>query len=142
MTATPFPPTQAPMPGSWRLPPRRAMTLEPTRPGMLRVRRGRLWLTCNGRRPRDRDRFGDHILGPGEGAAFGPGERIVIESCDAAAAVFSWTPVWERPAPPRARHRVSAQNPIARLASSFRHSILLLSPAALCRCLTPPDGES
>jgi hypothetical protein len=56
------------------------MTLRPRQPGLLRVRRGRLWVTCDGPHEGALNDQGDHVLGAGDQLRLHAGTRWVIEA--------------------------------------------------------------
>jgi hypothetical protein len=79
--------------GCWKLGDGRALTLRPTRPGVLRIAHGRVWITFDQAQLDDGVRGGDHVLGAGDSLQLLPGQRLVMESWNAAqntAAYFSW----------------------------------------------------
>ena len=90
--------------GTWVLPPRQALTLQPARDGVLRVARGELWATFDGPHPGPANDRGDRFLRSGDSLELRSGERLVIEPTQAAtAARFTWDP-----RPSRARVRRGA----------------------------------
>jgi hypothetical protein len=96
----------AALPGTWKLPRGRAVTLRPTVDGVLRIAHGRVWATVDGPhggRPCD---AGDHFLEVGRSMYVRAGQRVVIEAWNAGgASYFAWDPVLARSA--AARPRVS-----------------------------------
>lgn len=79
--------------GCWTLADGRALTLRPTRPGVLRIAHGRVWATFDHAQREDGVRGGDHFLGAGQELKLLPGQTLVMESWSAAqntAAYFSW----------------------------------------------------
>jgi hypothetical protein len=90
------------LPGSWKLAPGRAMTLQPREAGILRVSHGRLWITFDGPHHGLRDDLGDHFFGAGEQIRLHRGQRLVAEACNSREpAYFSWDPLPMRSAAPR-----------------------------------------
>jgi hypothetical protein len=82
------------LPGTWKLPRGRAITLRPSTDGILRVARGRLWATRNGPHGQTPDDAGDHMLEAGRSMFVRAGERVVIESwMPGSASYFAWDPV-------------------------------------------------
>lgn len=82
--------------GCWKLGDGRALTLRPTRPGVLRIAHGRVWITFDQAQRDDGVRGGDHFLGAGDSLQLLPGQALVMESWDAAqntAAYFGWDPL-------------------------------------------------
>lgn len=82
--------------GCWKLGDGRALTLRPTRPGVLRIAHGRVWITLDQAQRDDGVRGGDHVLGAGDSLQLLPGQALVMESWNAAqnsAAYFSWDPL-------------------------------------------------
>ncbi len=79
----------------WRLGAGRAATLRVREPGVLRIKRGRVWATFENAQQDVRVRAGDHFLARGESLDLLPGQTVVIESLGSkpsAAALFSWDP--------------------------------------------------
>lgn len=82
--------------GCWKLGDGRAVTLRPTRPGVLRIAHGRVWITFDRAQRDDGVRGGDHVLGAGDSLRLLPGQALVMESWHVAqntAAYFSWDPL-------------------------------------------------
>lgn len=103
--ASPLPP----LPGAFRLAPRRALTLCPTHAGLLGVERGRLWATFDGPHAGPLNDMGDKVLAAGDRLVIRPGQRLVIESwATDAPAYFSWDPM---PSPVVDRTALTAQRP-------------------------------
>ena len=74
----------------------RAQTLHARRAGVLRITRGRVWLTFNITGQGLRARTGDHFLSRGESLQLTAGEAVVMESYGlghAPSAYYSWEPV-------------------------------------------------
>lgn len=95
------------LPGTWKLARGRAITLQPTTPGILRIAHGRVWATVDGPHGRTPWDSGDHVLEVGRSMWVRPGQRVVIESWHGAhAAYFSWDPVTV-PVPVRAAQAVT-----------------------------------
>ena len=82
------------LPGTWKLPRGRAITLRPATSGILRIAHGRVWATLDGphgQRPCD---SGDHVLEVGRSLFVHAGQRVVIEAWNpSGAAWFAWDPV-------------------------------------------------
>jgi hypothetical protein len=82
------------LPGTWKLAPGRAITLEPREAGILKVAHGRLWVTFEGPHAGRRNESGDHFMGTGEQVRIAPGQRMVVEAWnEGCPAYFSWDPV-------------------------------------------------
>lgn len=82
--------------GCWKLGEGRALTLQPSRPGVLRIAHGMVWVTFDNAHWDDGVRGGDHFLGAGDTLKLLPGQSLVMESWNAAqntAAYFSWDPL-------------------------------------------------
>ncbi|MGC1176189.1 DUF2917 domain-containing protein [Polaromonas sp.] len=82
--------------GCWKLGDGQALTLRPVQPGVLRIARGRVWLTFDHARHDDGVRGGDHFLDAGDTVRLLPGQALVMESWRTAqqsAAYFSWDPL-------------------------------------------------
>lgn len=82
--------------GCWKLGGGRALTLRPTRPGVLRIAHGQVWVTFDHAHDDDGVRGGDHFLGVGEELRLLPGQALVMEPWrvgGATAAYFSWDPL-------------------------------------------------
>src|SRR5438045_6797651 len=81
------------LPGTWKLPAGRALTLQPREAGRLKVAHGQLWATYDGPHPGVLEQSGDHVLGAGDELRLRPGQRLVIEPWNGdAPAYFSWEP--------------------------------------------------
>ena len=65
----------------------RATSLRATQAGVLRVARGRLWITRDATCRRATE---DLVLAPGDSLALAAGERIVLEPWDAQGAAYEW----------------------------------------------------
>lgn len=82
--------------GCWKLSDGRALTLRPTRPGVLRIAHGRVWVTFEQAQQDDGVRGGDHFLVAGQALELLSGQTLVMESWNAArdaSAYFSWDPL-------------------------------------------------
>ena len=82
--------------GCWKLGEGRALTLRPSRAGVLRVAHGRMWVTFDHAAHDDAVRGGDHFLGAGEVLHLLPGQKLVLEPWGGgrdSAAYFSWDPL-------------------------------------------------
>ncbi len=74
----------------------RSMTLQAREASVLRITRGRVWLTFNPALKEPSARLGDHFLSRGESVSLAAGEAVVMESYgpgDAPSAYYSWEPV-------------------------------------------------
>jgi hypothetical protein len=92
------------LPGTWKLAAGRAITLEPSEPGVLRVAHGQLWATYDGPHSGPLNDLGDRIVGVGERLSLRAGQRLVVEAWDTGApAYFSWDPLPARVAVPTRR---------------------------------------
>src|SRR5437899_241257 len=81
------------LPGTWKLPAGRALTLQPLEAGRLKVAHGQLWATYDGPHRGPLNDLGDRIVGAGEELKLRAGQRLVIEPWNGdAAAYFSWEP--------------------------------------------------
>jgi DUF2917 family protein len=112
-------PAAAALPGTWKLPAGRAVTLRPRETGLLRVAHGRLWVTFDGPHQGPRNDLGDHFVGAGEQLPLRAGQRLVAEAWnDGAPAYFSWDPL---PARSEAPQLAAVVQPLAdlRLALTF-----------------------
>jgi hypothetical protein len=82
------------LPGTWKLAPGRAITLEPRDAGVLKVAHGRLWVTFEGPHAGRLNESGDHVMGAGEHLHVTPGHRLVVEAWnEGCPAYFSWDPL-------------------------------------------------
>lgn len=82
--------------GSWKLLPRRALTLHPRRDGVLRVAEGQLWATLDGPHAGAGRGLGDLVIDTGASLRLRAGQRVVIESTRSdAPAWFAWDSVAE-----------------------------------------------
>jgi len=82
--------------GCWKLGDGQALSLRPTRPGVLRIAHGRVWLTFDHACHDDAVRGGDHFLDAGDTLKLLPGQALLMESWHTAqpsAAYFSWDPL-------------------------------------------------
>jgi hypothetical protein len=86
-------PTAA-LPGTWKLPRGRAITLRPAADGILRIAHGRVWATVDGPHGGTPCEAGDHFLEVGRSMFLRAGQRVVIEAWNATgASYFAWDPV-------------------------------------------------
>jgi hypothetical protein len=93
LTPSNQPSPNAPLSGTWKLVPGRAITLQPREAGMLRVAHGRVWATLDGPHAGPRNDLGDHVLGAGERLVLRADQRVVIEAWTGESpAFFSWDP--------------------------------------------------
>ncbi|HUD33154.1 MAG TPA: DUF2917 domain-containing protein [Variovorax sp.] len=72
---------------AWQLAFGRAASLRAEAAGVLRVTRGRLWVTRDATRRRATE---DLVLAPGDTLALATGERVVMEPWDARGAAYAW----------------------------------------------------
>ena len=87
------------LPGTWKLAAGRAITLQPSEAGILRVAHGQMWATFDGPHHGPRNDLGDHVIATGGQLRLRAGQRLVVEAWDGQApAYFSWDPL---PAPVR-----------------------------------------
>lgn len=71
----------------------RSVTLQAREASVLRITRGRVWLTFNPALKAPSARLGDHFLSRGESVSLAAGEAVVMESYgpgDAPSAYYSW----------------------------------------------------
>lgn len=94
------------LPGTWKLARGRALTLRPTRDGILRIAHGRVWATVDGPHGATPGDAGDHILEVGRAMYLRAGQRVVIEAWNrSGSSYFAWDPVFATA--PAARPRVT-----------------------------------
>jgi hypothetical protein len=94
--------TSGTAPGTWKLPPGRAVTLSHPEPGMLEVVYGQVWATFDGPHAGPPNDLGDHVVHAGDRLWIPAGQRLVVESWRADAPAFlNWQPR-ARSAPARA----------------------------------------
>lgn len=125
-------PDAAALAGTWKLPGKRALSLQPTQPGVLRVAHGSLWATVDGPHHGPLNDLGDLVLVAGDTLRIAAGERVVIESwCGDAASYFTWDPLAAPVRVPRAR-LAHALQPLADLRAAA-----MLGAHALARALAP-----
>jgi hypothetical protein len=95
-----LPRSRAAAAGTWRLHPGHSMSLRPRRASVLRVDRGRVWVTLGGPYQGSTRASGDVVLCAGETLPVPAGARVVMEpwpqAGDALPVHFDWQ---ERPAP-------------------------------------------
>ena len=80
----------------WHLAGSQALTLKPTRAGVMRVVSGRVWATLSGPHGGGPDDSGDVVLVKGQALNVPSHQRLVIEPwqrCAADPAYFSWEPL-------------------------------------------------
>jgi len=109
------------LPGTWKLAPGKAITLEPRDSGILRVAHGRLWITLEGPHAGRLNESGDHVMGVGEQLRLKPGQRVVLEPWnEGCPSYFSWDPLVDV-APARRMRLEDIVQPLAdlRLALAF-----------------------
>lgn len=101
--------------GCWKLGDGRALTLRPTRPGVLRIAHGRVWITFDQAQRDDGVRGGDSLN-------LLPGQVLVMESWNTpapSAAYFSWDPL-----PAAAGATISSrQSPVLALGPQWRGGV-------------------
>ncbi|MBI5275195.1 MAG: DUF2917 domain-containing protein [Burkholderiales bacterium] len=89
------------LPGTWKLAPGRAITLQPVEPGTMKVAHGCVWATYDGPHHGALNDLGDHVIGVGDRLFVRAGQRLVIQAWDRhCPAYFSWDPA---PEPARVR---------------------------------------
>ncbi len=94
----------------WKLDAGHATTLQPRQPGVLRVTQGRIWATVDGPHAGHTSVLGDHILQVGDQFTLQPGQRMVVESLDAASPVyFVWEPLAQGRPARTPKHRAALQ---------------------------------
>ncbi len=84
-----------PLPRCWKLAPERAVTLDPTEAGILRIAQGRVWATLDGPHHGPANDWGDVVLHSGEQLKLMPGQHVVVEPFGDAVnepVYFSWEP--------------------------------------------------
>ncbi|MEO7401649.1 MAG: DUF2917 domain-containing protein [Polaromonas sp.] len=77
----------------------RPVTLKAREASVLRITRGRVWLTANPALNQPGARLGDHFPGRGESVMLAAGEAVVMESYgpgDASSAYYSWEAAAQR----------------------------------------------
>ena len=82
--------------GGWHLEGSHALTLKPTRAGVMRVVRGRVWATLSGPHGNHPDDSGDVVLLNGQALTVPSHQRLVIEPwqrCATDPVYFSWEPL-------------------------------------------------
>jgi hypothetical protein len=83
------------LPGSWKLARGRAITLQPTTDGIVRISHGQVWATVDGPHGCNPDDSGDHVLQVGRSMYVKAGQRVVMEAWNASgASYFAWDPVF------------------------------------------------
>ena len=81
------------LPGTWKLGAGRAITLQPTEAGFVRIAHGQVWATYDGPHHGALNEMGDHVIGAGDRLWLRSGQRLVIQAWDRQApAYFSWDP--------------------------------------------------
>lgn len=78
--------------GNWQLAPGRALSLYPRAEGLLRITRGRAWVTLDLGPGGQRDEAGDHCLCADEQLRVRAGRHLVFESLDPTPLCFEWVP--------------------------------------------------
>jgi hypothetical protein len=75
--------------GAWQLAAGQATTLKASAATVLRIRQGRVWITCDATSLRGSE---DLVLAPGESMRLASGQRMVMESWDGYGATYTWEP--------------------------------------------------
>ena len=107
--------TAGALPGCWQLAAGRAVTLRPREAGVLRISQGRVWATVDGPHRGLVPNLGDHVLGAGQHLTVRAGQRLVLESWDAAADTPAWFSWDAEPAAVPGRHRAAVVQPLGDL---------------------------
>jgi hypothetical protein len=111
--------------GTWKLAGGRAVTLQPTEAGVVRVAHGSVWATGDGPHSGAANDMGDRFLHAGDKLPLRRGQRLVMEAVDAGrSAYFSWDP-----APQATAARVEA-DALVQPAQDLRAAVLLGADAA------------
>ncbi|GAB2601462.1 hypothetical protein GCM10027034_38330 [Ramlibacter solisilvae] len=109
------------LPGTWKLPAGRALTLQPREAGRLKVAHGQIWATYDGPHPGALNEMGDHVVGTGEELQLRAGQRMVIEAWNSGTpAYFSWDPI-----PVQRTARVPNFAAVLQPLADLRHALLL-----------------
>ena len=120
------------LPGTWKLARGRAITLQPTADGILRIAHGRVWATVDGPHGGTPWDSGDHVLEVGRSMWVKAGQRVVLEawSCPGSA-YFSWDPAAVPAMVPAAalRPRVNLA-PVLQPLADLRQALVLAVRAA------------
>lgn len=80
----------------WHVEGPQALTFKPSRAGVMRVVRGRVWATLSGPHGQRPDDSGDVVLQTGQALHVPSGQRLVIEPwkrCATDPVYFSWEPL-------------------------------------------------
>ena len=91
--------TSASLPGTWKLAPGQAITLQPREEGIFKVAHGRVWVTRDGPHRGAGNQSGDQFVTVGQTLRLRAGERLVMESSNwtrRTPSYFSWEPLPER----------------------------------------------
>jgi hypothetical protein len=121
--------------GSWQLTPGRALSLYPRGEGLLRITRGRAWVTLDLWPGGHRDEAGDHCLCAGEQLRVSAGRHLVFESLDPAPLWFEWVPSPDSeqlPVTPRALPLAQAWSEFWQSARLTVRALLRLVRGLLC----------
>lgn len=124
--------TSASLPGTWKLAPGQAITLQPREQGTFKVAHGRVWVTRDGPHRGAGNQLGDQFVTAGQTLRLRAGERLVMESFNwtrRTPSYFSWEPSPE-PARALAPRTSAVTQPLAdlRLAIAFGgHAIARLA---------------
>jgi ferric-dicitrate binding protein FerR (iron transport regulator) len=73
--------------GAWQLKSGQAITLRAAGQSVLKVRQGRVWVTCDATATWGSE---DLVLGPGESLRVTQGQRLVMEPWDCHGATYTW----------------------------------------------------
>jgi hypothetical protein len=119
------------LPGTWKLARGRAITLQPTADGILRIAHGRVWATVDGPHGGTPWDSGDHVLEVGRSMWIRAGQRVVIEAWSRpGSAYFSWDPALVPAlAPAAARPRLNLA-PVLQPLADLRLALALAARAA------------
>ncbi len=105
------------LPGTWKLSPGRAITLQPREEGTFKVAHGEVWVTRDGPHKGAGNQSGDYFVSTGQSLRVRAGERLVLESSNWTSrtpSYFSWEPLPVRARRPAPRISVVTQ-PLADL---------------------------
>lgn len=100
----------SPCAGAWKLAARQAMSLRPRQHGVLRVVRGRLWVTVQGRRGGTLEERGDHVLVAGDQLPVRAHRHVVLEAWSVQDVCFEWQPLPQAAPVALARRQAIAQS--------------------------------
>ena len=114
--------SQDSVPGFWKLAPGRALSLQPRRPGWLRVAQGQVWVTLGAAHQGAGNELGDFFLHTGEQLAVRPGQHLVLEPFEHAqqqAVFFEWTPGLDTVQAPAAQNAGAVTLPLRELGQAL-----------------------